>query len=317
MYKLIKKTVIALTLGGLLMNTAQAKNAQPVSNMQEIRDEVGIMLNILQATLKQRTTSSNIRFRADAATYLAGQGVVYDIDTGRHRGHFFGIDLGGILSQIPNVPAAPKIIQTGENHIEIDINEDEIERMVRAYVGHDDDYVHDSQDRIREVAEQERELAWQKREYERTRRDLDFQKQSSDSETRKELNEEVAELERKVEKLAKKAKELKQYKVEMTTEYKRELTKRQAAKSKLYSQSLALFEEKVGKVLCRYGAGFKSLPENENISFVLSDFMQADDDSTFQTHDKVYVFNQKDVLQCVTGKLEKNELLSRANTYLF
>ncbi|MCF2948270.1 hypothetical protein L0668_09150 [Paraglaciecola aquimarina] len=317
MNKFVKKACVALAVGCLFIAPLQAKASQGKQDIAEIREEVSIMLNILQATLKQRNDASNIQFRADAATYLAGQGVVFNIDTGRHRGHFFGLDLGGILSQIPNTPAVPKVFHDSENHIEIDINEGEIERMVKSYMGRDDDYVEDSQDRIREIAEQERELAWQKREVERARRDLDFQKRSTDNESRKEITEELAKLDKKVEKLAKKTEELKEYKLEMTSEYKKELAKRQAAKNKIYSQSLALFEEKVGKVLCRYGAGFKSLPENENISFVLSDFMQADDDSTFQTHDKVYVFNQQDVLECVTGKLDQNELLSKTNTYLF
>ena len=78
-----------------------------------------------------------------------------------------------------------------------------------------------------------------------------------------------------------------------------------------------MFEETVGTMLCRYGAGLKSLPDGENISFVLSDFVQAQDNSAIGTHDKVYVFKNKDVKACVTGKNSKEQLLSAVTTYIF
>ncbi|MFT6776560.1 MAG: hypothetical protein ACJAV1_000472 [Paraglaciecola sp.] len=42
------------------------------------------MLNILQVTSKQQHSDKNIRFRAESVFYLANQGVVFEIDSGRH-----------------------------------------------------------------------------------------------------------------------------------------------------------------------------------------------------------------------------------------
>ena len=49
----------------------------------------------------------------------------------------------------------------------------------------------------------------------------------------------------------------------------------------------------------------------------VADFVDADDDSVIGFHDKVYVFKHKDVKACVTGKSDKNKLLTAAKSYLF
>jgi len=41
------------------------------------------------------------------------------------------------------------------------------------------------------------------------------------------------------------------------------------------------------------------------ITFLLSGFVKAEDDSENGSHDKVYVFKHKDVKSCVTGKSDK------------
>jgi hypothetical protein len=51
--------------------------------------------------------------------------------------------------------------------------------------------------------------------------------------------------------------------------------------------------------------------------FLLSDFVDADHNSVVDSHDKVYVFKQKDIQACVTGKSNKDTLLTAAKTCLF
>jgi hypothetical protein len=310
----IKKTLLALTFAGLSVSPLQAKSN--ATDIKQVRNEVGIMLNILQASLKQQNSDKNIRFRAEAVFYLANQGVVFEIDSGRHGGNFFGFDfngLNGLISNMPKVPNPPG----SKNGFEININENEIERMVMNFVEHGDHYDDDLSDKMRELNEEKRELSWEKREFDRSRRDLEFEKRNADSDRRKEIEKRIIQLNKDVVKLEGKSKELEKFHADIEAERNQEMAKRQAAKQRLYKESLALFEDTVGDMLCRYGAGLRSLSDDENVTFLLSDFVDADNDSVIGSHDKVYVFKHKDIQSCVTGKLNKDKLLSAAHTYLF
>lgn len=68
---------------------------------------------------------------------------------------------------------------------------------------------------------------------------------------------------------------------------------------------MTLFEDIIGDMLCNINAGLRSLTNDENITFLLSGFVKAEDDSVNGSHDKVYVFKHKDVKSCVTGKSDK------------
>jgi hypothetical protein len=308
----IKKTLMALAFGSLAISPLQAKSNE--TNIKEVRNEVAIMLNILQATLKQQSSDKNIRFRAEAVFYLADQGVVFEIDSGRHGGNFFGFDLSGLNGLISSMPKAPV---SPSSHFEINIDENEIERMVMNFVEHGDDYDDHLSDKMRDLNEQHRELGWEKREYARTSRDLEFEKRNADTQRRKEIEKRQNELNKEVAKLESKTKELETFRSDWETKRNQEVAKRQAVKQKLYKESLSLFEDTIGDMLCRYGAGLRSLSEDENVTFLLSDFVDADNDSVIGSHDKVYVFKHKDIQACVTGKSNKGKLLTAAKTYLF
>jgi hypothetical protein len=314
----IKKTLIALAFSSLAIGSLQAKNIE--TDIKEVRNEVGIMLNILQATLKQQRSDKNIRFRAESVFYLADQGVVFEIDSGRRGGNFFGFNLNrlnGLMSSFPQTPTPPN---TNGSRVEINIDENKVERMVMKFVehgSHSDHYDDDLSDKMRELSEDKRELAWEKREYSRSLRDLEFERRNADSDRRKEIEKRLKELNKGVVKLESKTKELDKFRSDLEVERNQEAAIRQAAKQKLYKESLFLFEDTIGDMLCRFGAGLSSLPDDENVTFLLSDFVEADNDSVIGSHDKVYVFKHKDIQACVTGKSNKDKLLSAAKTYLF
>jgi hypothetical protein len=312
---LIKKTLLALAFGTLAISPLQAKSNE--TNIKEVRNEVGIMLNILQATLKQNNSDKNIRFRAESVFYLADQGVVFEIDSGRHGGNFFGFDLSGLNGLIGSIPRAPSTFISSGNHIEIDIDENDVERMVMKLVEQGEHYDDELSDKMRDLSEEQRELGWEKREYDRTRRDLEFEKRNADTQRRKEIEKRQSELDKEVAKLESKTKELETFRSDLEAERNQEVAKRQAVKQKLYKESLSLFEDTIGDMLCRYGAGLRSLSDDENVTFLLSDFVDADNDSVIGSHDKVYVFKHKDIKACVTGKSNKDKLLTAAKTYLF
>ncbi|WP_299077369.1 hypothetical protein [uncultured Paraglaciecola sp.] len=311
----IKKTFLALAFSSLAMSSSLAQNS--ATNMKEIRNEVGIMLNILQASLKQQSSKKNMRFKAHAVFYLANQGVVFEIGSSRRGGNWFDIDLGGLNDLMSNLPIASSSRNMSEDELNININENEIERMVKNFVTHGDDYDDDFSDKMRDLNDEQRDVDWEKRELERTRRDLDFEKRNADSDRRKEIVKEMAKLNKEVTKLEAKKAELQKFHNELEAQRNQEMVNRRAVKKKLYKESLAIFEDTIGDMLCRYGAGLRSLADDENITFLLSDFIDADDDSVIRSHDKVYVFKNKDVNDCVTGKSDKNKLLAAANSYIF
>jgi hypothetical protein len=321
----IHKTLMALAFSSLAISPLQARSNE--TNIKQVRNEVGIMLNILQASLKQQSSDKNIRFRADSVFYLADQGVVFQIDSGRHASNFFGFDLGGLISQIPRPPQPSQPSQppqpaksANSSRFEINIDDNEIERMVMNFVDHGvhgDHYDDELSDKMRDLSAEQRDLSWEKREYQRSRRDLEFEKRNADSNRRKDIDSRLAALDKKIAKLDAKTAGLEKFLSELEIERNQEMAKRQALKKKLYSESLALFEDTIGDMLCSYGAGLRSLSDDENITFLLSDFVDADNDSVIGSHDKVYVFKHKDVKACVMGKSDKNKLLTAAKTYLF
>ncbi|MDP5041748.1 MAG: hypothetical protein NWQ26_12880, partial [Paraglaciecola sp.] len=93
----LKNTVLAMTLAGLTMTQA---NAQAPTNIKDVRNELGIMLNILQASLRQNN-NKELRFRANSVTYLANQRVVIGSSSNNH-GKVFGFDLGKMIIDISN-----------------------------------------------------------------------------------------------------------------------------------------------------------------------------------------------------------------------
>jgi hypothetical protein len=62
------------------------------------------------------------------------------------------------------------------------------------------------------------------------------------------------------------------------------------AKNQQYIEFLNGFKDSIGNILCRYGAGIKALPVNENINFVLSNFGSVDSAGRGAKQDKIYVF---------------------------
>ncbi|MGS2720705.1 hypothetical protein [Paraglaciecola aestuariivivens] len=309
MIKLMKKTLLAAAIAGLSSTAVQAKKQD--TDIKQVRNEAGIMLNILQTSLRQKGSDKNVSFKPKAVFYLAGQGVVFEIDSGRHGRSFFGFDFSGMLENLPVAPAAPF------GNARQFVDEHEIEEIVREFVDHGNEQERDLRDKMRELSQEQRELSWQQREYNRSIRDLEFEKRNAESQRRKDIEMRIAELNKDIAKLEVKSKELEAFKSELTAERKKELKKRQELKQKLYKESLALFEDTIGDVLCRYGAGLSGLADNENVSFLLSDFVEAENDSNIKSHDKVYVFKHKDIQTCVAGKTNQNQLLSAATTYMF
>ncbi len=309
----MKKTLLALFAATIGFGQAQAK-----TDLQELDKELEIMTNILQTALGQNKQREGIRFRSVSNTYLASQGIVFDINTSNGGWHF-NFDFGDMLSGLPMVaPVAPVPPTSGEHgggNWSIEIDSDEWEEVAREAVELRREVVRETQHKLRELREREREFSWEQREYERRRRDLEFEKRNADQERLKELEQRTKELDKELEELQGKRKEVSQYAQEIEAQQKKQAEEQNAIKKKQYVRFLADFEANVADVLCKYGAGIKALPDNENVSFVLANL--TSDANSQRKQDKIYVFSHKDIQSCVRDKINANDLLQKANTYLF
>jgi len=302
-----KPSILSLLVAGMTFGAAQA-----ATNVKKLPQELEIMSNILSTSLKQQNSKKGIRFSRLDVTYLAAQGVVFDVKTNNGG---FSFNFGDFLPEgfvIPEPPEAPEqthiVINSGD--IDIEFDSDEMQDMLRSAKRE----ARKAREQLRELREDERELSWEQREYERRRRDIEFEKRHADEHQRKQLNERLRELDQDAQKLKQKQQEVSKFAAQLEQEQKQQEQKRASARQSQYKRFLASFEENIADVLCKYGAGLKALDKKEHVSFVLKDFGSAGGNSK---QDRIYVFEQQDIRACVTEKIDSNKLLSRAQTYLF
>ncbi len=303
-------SIAALMLSASLGLASSAMAA--TKNYSELNKELQIMTGVLDTALKQSREDKGIRYRSLDATYLAGQGVVYTVST-RSRGAGLLSGLQEIFVSIPDAPEPPNVIISGDDGIEFDIEHD-WEEFAEETVHHFEEAFREQREEMRELRSQERELAWEQRELEREQRNLEFELRQADGEREKEMRQELQEVEQKLGRFEQRKQELVKHAQELEREQQEKLNKRKEAQKQAYKQFLANFESNIGDALCRFGGGLRGLPENENVSFVLKDFMRKD---TSQSEDRVYVFSQADIKRCVKEKTNASELLSSASVYEF
>lgn len=304
----MKKALIALAAGAFTIGSAHS-----ATNMTELSKDLAIMSSILQTALQQGNDDKGIRFRNLDVSYLADQGVVFEVSTTK-GGWNFNFDFGDIVNALPIAPRAPVAPAGNGNHWVIDIEQEDFEQEVEQAMEHAQDAMREAREQLRDLRNRERELSWEQREYERRRRDIEFEKSHADENDRKELEQEIKELNKEQEKLNTKRQEIDKYASEIEKEQQKQAQATKEAREKQYRAFLARFEENVADVLCKYGAGVKSMPDDEHVSFVLNGFGE---EKGRDRQDKIYVFKNKDIKSCVAEKIDTNKLLSNAQTYLF
>lgn len=310
------KIINRKTLLATLFATMAAGSACGETHTGELNDELEIMGNILQTALKQDGSSGGIRLRSVSFTYLKEQGVLFQIDTSRSgSSRVFEFISHGNSRSMPSPPVAPHLFSMDGLNIEVD--EDEIEQVVEEAMERAQDMNRESNSKLRSLAEKLREYAWEQREYERRRRDLEFEKNNSDKDRRKNLEQELQELNSELKKVEIKRAEVERYRGAIEKERKEQAEQRQLAMAQEYKTFLSTFESNVGDVLCRYGAGLKSLDGDEYVNFVLSNFTLPQDGRSQGKQDRIYVFKQKDIQACVRDKINKEKLLAGGLAYDF
>ncbi|GAB3028018.1 hypothetical protein [Bowmanella dokdonensis] len=297
----------------LMIAALTAPQLQAAQDLAGLNKELEIMTGIMNTTLRQDRSKGDIRVRSLDATYLTGQGVLFEMNTSG-AGLGFSFNFGELFGGVPPAPAAPAV-SGGDYQFHIQIDDDELDSRIEEAMEVARDALRENREKLGELREQERELAWEMREYERRKRDLEFEKRHAEGERKKDLNQDTQELETELARLRERQKEVAQYAQELEKEQQQQALKQQEALQQQYKSFLAGFESNVADVLCKYGAGLRTLPQDEHVSLVLKNFMQ--DPQGGGRQDKIYVFRNQDVQACVTGKLNAQKLLEQVRTYQF
>lgn len=292
--------------------------------LSAVHKDALIMQNILTTSLQQNTRRDGIRFRKIDMGYLASQGLVFDVYTSSSRNMHFNFDFENMVKSIEGMvsgieaPPAPPAPEPGSDNFSFSFEiSEEMEEYIDEVQERTREVMREHRERRRDLQERERDLNWEAREYERRVRDLEFEMRHAEDKRKQELEKEVKEVKSELDKLEAKKEQYAKKAKELQAEAQEREAKLEEAKTQMVKRFLADFEATIADTLCDYGSGLKSLSDSEKVNFVLKDFMRDDKRRSDKDMDKVYVFSLKDVKQCVQENISPNELLTRAQTYMF
>lgn len=295
----------------LFFTSLCATNFTFAADYKEIAKELEIMDSVLSTSLKQENKDQSIQFRSLTAKYLAKQGVVFEVATSQSVTRFRAfLDASAAPSSPPQPPTFPAVLSrverrlSGEQQVAIARSLEEQKMMV----------FETSSNRIREVQQNMRDTEWQLRDYQRQLRDLNFELRTASAERQKEINEMTKELEKKAKDFTEQQKELNANAEKLKLEMQKKLEEQQQNDIAASKSFLSAFEQDIADNLCRFGGGLRALPEDENVSFVLSNFNAS---TNWESKDRIYVFPIKDVKRCVQDKIKVKDLVAKATVYDF
>lgn len=302
---------LSILAASVLATTAAMPSFNAV-DYAELGEELEIMNSVLETSLRQSSESAAIRFHGLDTTYLAGQGVVFEVTTSRGT---WGLDfdLRQFIPRAPKAPLPPIILGDGEHNLVFEVNE-EWEHVIEETVREFEDVFREVREQMRDVRSDAREITWEVRELERRKRDLNFEARTADDERKQDIQVDLEEIEVELANLKLRQQELTEYADTLEAEQKAQVEKQQQARLEADRAFLATFEEQIGDSLCRFGSGLRALPRDEHISFVLKNFEVGD---KRQAQDRVYVFNQVNIRECVQEKISADKLLEQAVVYSF
>lgn len=332
MRQLMIVSAVALAVGTVAM-TAQANSEQRA----ELRKQLEIMNSIFETSLKQENSGER-RFsfgRSLEYNYLAGQGVVYRAQVG---GNSFRM-LFGNGAPTPPMPPTPgmagvapqiEVIRGGEDGDELvrmysgdsleGLVADEMEVIIESQeivVDGDSVWVSDgesdeSREKVRDITRAMRDTSREMRDVSRKIRDLEFSRRSANGEG-------LVKIESELEKARKDMRELEQEvqaesaKLQaINSERQEKIIARRAERDQQRAERIAQFEQTMAQTLCDYGRTLRSLPNGENITFIL----EGAGDKSQGGEDKIFIFSKRNVTEC-SGSDGASDLLAQAVTYSF
>ncbi|WP_199609225.1 coiled-coil domain-containing protein [Flocculibacter collagenilyticus] len=316
----ITTTIAAVVIA--ISTPAQAANSgfKSTEEFDKLRKEIDIMSNIINATAEE-VYSKELRMRSGDSHYLAGQGIIFELKTrgSRHfRKVFHYIDDN---MPVPPMPPEDLLEDLDLTSLDIEVNgqnvgkiaEEAIKSSVHAYESAVQGfYVRNEKER--ELRDEIRDLDSDIRDLERDKRDLEFERRHATHEKKSSLEKELNKVDKKIAKIREKRKEIDKHRAKLIESMKE---KKQTLLQEYKSTQKQLFsaaEQMISETLCNYGNGLRSLPKDENVTFVLKDVSK---DRHGDKQDKIYIFKNSDIRECVRGKIDANELVSKGTHYFF
>lgn len=286
----------------LALSAGFAATAKEIDLAAMDRD-VSIFENVLSSALKHDLGKS---IRQIEGYYLKHQGVVFNLSV-RSENRWFSYTS-----------------HDGERNVEFfDFDSEQLEAMAEQFSQFGEDVAAYSKEALRatmenarmnaeearRAAEQEREVNREIRDLERERRDLDFAQNLEDKESKAELKERLKELESRLTTLQTEQQKLSKAQTTLKQTLAEQRAKQQAQKLEAEKTLQTQLRDALSKTLCDYGAGLKSLPADERVSFVISGVKDK--------QKQVQVFSKEDIMACISSKITAEKLQSKADIYSF
>lgn len=264
------------------------------SSFESTEKEINILSNIVKASLQDNKA---LGLQHVQGRYLAGQGVVLTIKARGFRAHPSGFNFP--TPELFEMEFEAAALANGE----VDLAA--IREIETAF-----EHVEMANERIASLADEERSLEFAMRDLERSLRDIELETRLASEQARAELNKRSSALQQNLKELESKKEQVRQARKESKEALKAKSKERVKAQTEQKAQLITQVSDVLSQTLCDYGAGIKSLSPNEYVNFVIE---RAGD----ERKDKIFIFQKKDVEQCVKGKLTAAKLLAKATSYNF
>ncbi|UDM60457.1 hypothetical protein KIJ96_11460 [Pseudoalteromonas piscicida] len=294
--------LIPLCFGAVAAIATSFAQAQVVD--EALKREVAIFERVLMSALQHDTQD---QVRSVSGYYLKDQGVVFELALKRrHRLEW--------ISHIDNLDDVAAIGEFELPEFDMDIAEIEISQPIaeafsQAY-SDAAEKVRAGAEKVREAVEQERENRIQLRELERQKAELEFAKRHESDDQVKEFTESLREVEKRIEKLSLKDSELKELKDKLKASLEASRVKRAKEKAEKQQALEKMLVTSLARSLCDYGAGLRSLPRDEHISFIYNELSNPN-------NKQVFVYPKSLVQQCVKGEKTAKQLAEIVTSYRF
>lgn len=308
---LLKMLLSSVTAAALVVSPTATVYAK--TDIKGLTSELEIMTNIMRTALAQGSQNNAYKVRKLDVTYLAGQGVVFDVTTSSGgRNMFFEIENMHHLVA-PPIPPVPPIGGEDREFI-IEFDNDNWQESVEEAVEHAHEVMEHAREQLRDLRDKERDFAWQQRDAQRKLRDIEFEMRNADKTRSVELKEQQKQLEKDMAKLESQQREVEKVAEKLEQEQKQKAAQKREVQKQQHEAFVTLFESNVSSTLCKYGNGLAALDENEHVSFVLANFAHSERSNR---QDRIYVFDNKDIQSCVKDKLTAKQLLAKSESYNF
>ena len=267
----MKLLAVAGTMS-LTLTVAAASNQPPA--LEALRHEMNVAQEVIPTALAN--TAQRVRVVDAEAIYLAGQGVLLDMDMARWPASRVGDFEVTAIEQIPHV------VQEIVANVQLAIAPYEPEDLAE----------------LRELREEQREIRNQQRELRRTLRRLRAENARNGEDA---LAYRIGQEERELAALDSEYATIERD-IDGQYEQLRALRQSDAPAEEPATHDLT---DAIGTVACDYGGALKSLPDDEHLTFRL----RRGRESAF------YVFRKEDLVACRRESIAAPELLSRASIY--